>query len=279
MPEDDVATALGELERKLKDLEDELQSVPRGAPGDDALPEVAPPAPALAPNLALGAGASPSRAPLVATVAAPSELLAASAPEPATVADPPPAASPAPVPPDETPSVASAQPDSAGLPSQVEELVRFREQLERSAREFMAEYERVLDSLRATTDAALATATHLSARPAPAKAPDTATAPPQTAPSAGHAGLDGTILDGVVAVEAGPFSNIATLSGFEQALGSVPGVCDVYVRGFQGSRAHIDVTLGQPIALAAELRRTAQVAFTIVHASSGRLSVAIEPGA
>lgn len=236
MPEEDVATTLGELERKLKDLEDELHSVPRGAPADDALPEVAPPAPAQAPNLALGAtGASPSRTPL----AAPAD----------------------------------------GLPDQVEELVRFREELERSAREFLAEYERVLESLRATTDAALATASRLDAPSAPSEAQGTVAAPRQPAPSAGPAGLDATILDGVVAVEAGPFSDIATLSGFEQALGSVPAVRDVYVRGFEGSRALIDVTLDEPIALAAELRRTARVAFTIVQASSGRLSVAIEPGA
>lgn len=257
MPDEDVATTLSELERKLKDLEDELHSVPRGGPDDEGLPPgAAPPAPALIPS-----GAA---RPLVAPVA-----------------------------PSDTSTAASGSTETGSQPGHLAELVRFREQLERSAREFLAEYERVLASLRTTTDAALAATSQLGAAPLgppapgvvsaappnPPAAPETVAAPWARAPSAVYPGLDTTVLDGVIAVDAGPFSDIATLSAFEQALGSVPGVRDVQVRAFEGSRALIDVSLSEPVALGAELRRTAPVAFAITQADAGRLTVAIEPRA
>lgn len=254
MPDDDVATALSELERKLQDLEDELHGGAHVAPDNEGLPGVAPPAPAPATNL-------------------PMETVGA------------------PVTPPDT-SIAASAPNKVGSPTgQLAELVHFRDQLERSAREFLTEYERVLESLRATTDAALAAAYRGAPAPAPASldAVSSASEPPATtdtvadpwppAASTAYAGLDTTVLDGAIAVDAGPFSDIATLSGFEQALGSVPGVHDVHVRAFESSRALIDVTLGQPIALGTELRRTARVAFTITQADAGRLTVAVEPGA
>lgn len=257
MAEDDVATTLSELERKLKDLEDELHSVTHVAPGNEGLFGVAPPAPAPAANL------TPE------TVAAPVALSGTNA-------------------------AASASSEVDRPAGQLAELVHFREQLERSAREFLAEYERVLGSLRATTDAAVEAAAHRTARDAPPATPDAVAvavaapdspAAPDTvaerwppASSAAYGGLDTTVLDGTIAVDAGPFSDIATLSGFEQALGSVPGVRDVHVRGFEGSRALIDLTLDRPVALGTELRRTARVAFTITQANAGRLTVAVEPG-
>ena len=243
MPDQDVATTLGELERKLKDLEDELHSVPRGAPDVEEIPGAAPPAPAVTASVAQR------------TVAAPAE----------------------------TGTVPGAPSEAGGLPGQLAELMHFRDELERSAREFLAEYERVLAGLRAATSqlgaAPLPPAAPVAVSAAPPAAPDTVAEHWPTAPSAAYAGLDTTVLDGVIAVDAGPFSDIATLSGFEQALGSVPGVHDVHVRAFEGSRALIDVTLGQPVALGAELRRTARVAFTIAQADAGRLTVTIEPRA
>jgi len=252
--EDDVATTLSELERKLKDLEDELHSVSPLAPGSEGLPGVAPPAPVPAANL------TPE------SVAAPVALSGTS-------------------------TAASASTEVGGPAGQLAELVRFREELERSAREFLAEYERVLGGLRATTDAAVEAASHRSGPVPPAATPDAVAAASPDSPAApgtvaeswspassgAYGGLDTTVLDGTIAVDAGPFSDIATLSGFEQALGSVPGVRDVHVRGFEGSRALIDLTLGQPVALGTELRRTARVAFTITQADAGRLTVAIEP--
>jgi hypothetical protein len=81
---------------------------------------------------------------------------------------------------------------------------------------------------------------------------------------------------GQVTIDAGPFTDIATLSSFEQALGHVPGTQDVYVRGFEGSRALIDLVLGTPVALGAELRRIAPLGFTITTTRPDHLSISID---
>lgn len=101
-------------------------------------------------------------------------------------------------------------------------------------------------------------------------------APWQPAPTAAPSELEESVMDGAITVDAGPFTDITVLSGFEQALGSVPGVRDVYVRGFEGSRAQIDVTLGQPVALGTELHRFSPVPFAITAVDAGRLSVAVQ---
>ncbi len=265
MPEDDVGTTLSELERKLKELEEELQSSsPAGAP-----PLAVAPAPAPLPPSSGVASAPAPAAPAPAPSAPASLALPAppQPPQPSLPTEPPRAVAPAPVlPPDPAPPVAAPLVQDA----QLAELLRFREQLERSARELMADYERVLEALRITTDAALGVS--------PAPAPPATAAPPAPWKPAPGAGVDGILLDGSIVVDAGPFTDIDTLSGFERALGAVPGVLDVYVRGFEGSRAQIDVTLGRPVALGTELRTTSQVPFTVTHADAGRLAVAIEPG-
>ncbi|WP_354699414.1 hypothetical protein DSM112329_05130 [Paraconexibacter sp. AEG42_29] len=83
---------------------------------------------------------------------------------------------------------------------------------------------------------------------------------------------------GQVTVDAGPFEDISTLSSFEQALGHLPGTQDVYVRGFEGSRALIDLVLGAPVAVGDELRKTAPLGFTITAATSDHLSITIDGG-
>ena len=216
MPDDETAATFAELERKLKELEDELQSASRGTPGHGAAPSH----PALDPP-------------------------AAPAPDPLEVAR-----------------------------LALEELERFREQLERATRELRAEYDRVLGGLRAGLDAAR------QAPAAPANGNGAAAGPPPPVPLAPAGGLgDSTLLDGPISLDAGPFADIATLSGFERALASLPGVRDVHVRLFEGSRAQIDATLDEPVALGGALRRAAPVAFAITPTGPGRLAVAIEPGA
>lgn len=154
-----------------------------------------------------------------------SELTSATpSPPPAPPAPAPPAPAPAP------PPLPAAPPAPlAGLYDQMRELERFRETLEQSARALVDEYTRILEHLRAG-----------------AAAPVSEPAPPPPAPTA-------TLDHGLLTVDAGPFGDIGTLGRFEQALGGLPGVRDVYVRGFEGRRAQIDVELGTPIDLAAEL--------------------------
>jgi hypothetical protein len=286
VPEDDVATTLGELERKLKDLEDELHGGPREVPSTNGAPAVA--APGLAPAVAAPAPAPtpPELAPLQsapAPVGAPSVV--APAPPPAFAPAPPPAFAPAPPPtfaPAPPPTFAPAPPPTFGAtppvparapafppsaqaatpvaPGQLEELLRFREQLEQSAGDLLAEYERVLEGLRALTEAAFA---------APA-----APAPPPAPPMP-----EAALLGGAVVVEAGPFADLPTFSTFEAALRGIPGVEAVRLRGFEGSHALVDVTLTRTLALGAELRASCTVPVTVTASAPGRLTVAVDPAA
>lgn len=238
MAEDDVTTTLDELERKLKGLEDELRGATRGPQTNGGSAQVAP----LEPD---GGEAEPAET-----------ELRPSSPDPSASSSP--------------------EPPEPGLA----QLERFREKLERSARELMAEYDLLLDGLRESAEEALGgpesreiqepepLASRVVAAPAPSPWPRAAAT---DAP-----GLDATVLAGSITVDAGPFRDIATLSSFEQALGDVSGVEDVHVRGFEASRALIDVTLGRPVALGAELRRSAAVPFTVTYAAAGLLSVAID---
>lgn len=262
MAEDDVTTTLDELERKLKGLEDELRGATRGPQTNGGGAQVAPLEP-------VGGEAEP----------------AGSAPRPASP-EPPASSSPEPLA-SASPREPSSVPPAPGLA----QLERFREKLERSARELMAEYDLLLDGLRVSAEEALeapesreikdpeplvARVVHepepLASRVVAAPAPS----PWPRAAATDAPGLDAAVLAGSITVDAGPFRDIATLSSFEQALGDVSGVEDVHVRGFEASRALIDVTLGRPVALGAELRRSAAVPFTVTYAAAGLLSVAID---
>jgi hypothetical protein len=80
-------------------------------------------------------------------------------------------------------------------------------------------------------------------------------------------------------IDAGPFGDIASLSIFEQALGHIPGTEDVYVRAFEGNRAHVDLTLGTPVSLVGQLRKMLPLAFTVAEASAERLVLNIDQSA
>lgn len=264
----DVSATLSELERKLRELERELNATARSA-------DAAPPAP------------------------------------PAAEPTPP----PAPPAPDADTLIAQARARLGTLDSQVDELLRFREQLQRTARELEEEYSRVLERIGApatppaaapppqapppvpgpvrapivpTVDEAALLPNHPAfaqpdqTLPAPAVAPPPAAAPepppPPPAPDAAH---EDRTFDGAIVVDAGPFTDIAALSAFEQGLARVPGAEDVYVSGFEGNRALIELRLSQPVALVREMRQAVPAGFTVTDAAAGRLRLdvtAITPG-
>ena len=265
MPDHDVAAALGELERKLRDLEDELQ----GAPRDMRHRAGAADAPAEAP---------PAAAPVVppgppSGVSAPAPMAFAAAPPPFTPAAPLPPAPPvafvaAPAPAFEP---APAAPAPAPAVDPLEELGRFRDELERAGRAFLAAYDRALTALQSATALAI-TAPEAPVAPAPPVAP-----PPAAPLPPPRASLEEIVLHGTITVDAGPFTDIATLSAFEQAMRSTAGVREVQVRGFEGSCVFLDVVLDRPVALGAALRRAAPVPFTLTQPGPSRLSIAVEP--
>lgn len=309
----DVSATLSELERKLRELERELATA-GGEPQAGATPprdEPAPPAPAPAP--------------------APPEA------EPA----PPPAATGMG---EADRLVAEARARLGGLGTQVDDLLRFRDQLQRSARALEEEYGRLLERIGAPAQAPGAAAptpapteppAHNPLRapivPPPAQAPPfrvapaaqapaaampaappapappvpgapppavaphvngahaPGAAPPPAAPQASGAHVPGasplaasphdeTVFQGPVVVDAGPFTDISTLSTFEQALARVPGAEDVYVSGFEGNRALVELRLGGPVALVREMRAQLPTPFTVTEAGAARLRIEVGAG-
>lgn len=235
----DITSTLSDLERKLEDLETELATV--GDPG-----------------------------------AAPAAPTSPASPLPTTPVEP-----------------------LTGLYGQMAELERFRETLEQSARALIEEYRRLLEHVHvapvappalpvppvvaSSTDGPSITggwaptapvppastlppalpAAEVQPPPPPFGAPAAPAAPPAAAPlPAPAAGADPTV-EGQLTVDAGPFGDIATLSQFEQALGRLPGAQDVYVKGFEGHRALIDLQLASPIALATHLRQVSPLVVTV----------------
>lgn len=119
--------------------------------------------------------------------------------------------------------------------------------------------------------------------PAPAAIPEplppaVAAGMPSGAPVAapqGGAQHDETSFVGAVVVDAGPFTDITTLQAFEQALARVEGAEDVYVRSFEGDRALIDVRLSNPVPLVQLLRNQLPMPINAREAGNGRLTVDI----
>ena len=269
----DVSDTLSDLERKLRDLERELSSV-----GHDPVRPPAPPA----------ATPAPAPAPAATPSAQTTDVL-----------------------------VNEARERLGGLDAQVDELLRFREQLQRSARELEAEYARVLSRLGAPSagaaPAAAPVAEPLRAPIAPpeyqplpagyqpppaaavepvlAPAPYAPVAPPvphgvmlppppslPVAPPLGAASPhDAVSFEGPVVIDAGPFTDISGLSAFEQGLATLPGVQDVYVSGFEGNRALVEMRLGSPIALVAAMRSALPSPFTVTEAGQGRVRIDVHP--
>jgi hypothetical protein len=100
---------------------------------------------------------------------------------------------------------------------------------------------------------------------APAPAPVTPSVPPTVS---AH---EDAMYEGAITLDAGPFTDIAALSTFEQALAHVPGAEDVYVSGFTGNRALVELRLSRPAALVREMRAVLPAAFTVTDAAANRL--------
>jgi hypothetical protein len=173
----------------------------------------------------------------------------------------PPAAEPPPPPPPPPPA-------AGAIEAQLEELLRFRDQLTEAATKLVEDYSRLLEQIsRAAGEA-----------PAPA-------APPPPTPSAGHVTFpvpppaapspESALHSGNVEIEAGPFADIAELAAFEQAVRRVPNAEDVVVPTFDGGRAVVELRLAAEMPLVFELRRASDRAFDVEHSEPGRLVLAM----
>jgi hypothetical protein len=81
--------------------------------------------------------------------------------------------------------------------------------------------------------------------------------------------------EGAVTVEAGPFTDIEQLKGFEDALASVPGVEDVEIRTLERDSALFDVFVSVPTALIVELRQRASDALHVTDTADSSVRVTI----
>jgi hypothetical protein len=173
--------------------------------------------------------------------------------EPARVEEPPPPPPPPPAPPSRNP-----------LQDQLDELLRFRDQLTEAANRLVEDYTRLVEQLERVAQAP--------APPTPAAGHLTFPVPPPAPPS-----TEGTLFSGQVVVEAAPFDDIGVLAAFESALRSIAQAEEVHVRSFDGGRAIFEVRLGGEAALVFELRRASDQGFDVEHAEPGRLELAMHP--
>ncbi len=81
--------------------------------------------------------------------------------------------------------------------------------------------------------------------------------------------------EGTVVVEAGPFADVAQLSAFEDVLGAVPNVADVYIRTFEHNRAHFELSVVAPTPLIVELQARSAETLNVVASGDSDLKLDI----
>ena len=275
----DLATMLAEMDSRLQQLQRELEEVAvpitrRGVPPyatgrpvvkptrsasaqvDEGLEEMQRGgAPAAPPPAAPPPAAPPPAAPTPAPPRGRERRTTAVSGEPATAPAPRPAASAAPVPTPET-------------------LVRHTIlEAEREAQRIVEDARARIAAIGARTRAQLEQSL---AQPAAAAAPALASAHASAgAPVRPPSSAEDRVYDGAVTVEAGPFDDVAQLQAFQDALGSVPGVEEVYIRTFERYYAHFELRIARPTLLIAELRTRTPDPLRVVDATSQDLRLEI----
>jgi len=186
-----------------------------------------------------------------------------------------PVAGPPPMPPYRAPVPQAPEPPPSGLQDQLDELLRFRDQLSEAASKLVEDYSRIIEQISRVAADAPAPVLPLPAPPPPTPAAGHATfpVPPPAAPSA-----ESTLFSGHVAIHAGPFEDIATLAQFEQALRAVPHAEEVAVRKLKDQRAVVDLQLAAEVPLVFELRRASERTFDVEHVGEGRLDLTVHTG-
>lgn len=187
----------------------------------------------------------------------------AAAPYAAAPPAPAPAPSPAPV----------AAPASAARSSASEAVVR------QTILEAEEEARRVVDNARdriAEIGARTRALLEHSLGAAPEPAPETPPAPTRRRRAlAPRATPEQRSYHGAVTVEAGPFADVGQLDEFEDALASVPGIEDVYIRTFERYYAHFELSIAEPTSLIAELQARVPEQLRLIDAGDRELRLEI----
>lgn len=186
------------------------------------------------------------------------------------------------------------RPSEAQL-SSLAELRRFRDRLERFAKDLASEYDALLSRvMTGLTSAAPSPAAHAepaaqpgtSTRAAPPLSPTPPAPPvepPPTTPSAPVPAApapspEEALFEGRIELGVGPFYDIASLSAFERRLAGLPHVAEASVRRFEASHAVVDVRLAAPVALVLELRRAGETDFNVREVADGRILLTFDDG-
>jgi hypothetical protein len=289
----DVTGTLAELERKLRELERELTSIGRRRElaGATAAPEAA--AEASAPTsgrlvdeaLEPPVPSEPAGSGQPVKFVRPLESARQAALRESPRHDESPASEPQ-APPEQGERV---RPSEAQLAS-LAELRRFRDRLERLAKDLASEYDALLSRVMTGLTSASPPATYApaaqppaSALPTPptgpvAPAPVVEARPPVAPPPPPPPSPEEALFEGHIELGVGPFYDIASLSAFERRLASLPHVAEASVRRFEASHAVVDVRLAAPVALVLELRRAGETDFNVREVADGRILLTFDDG-
>ncbi|HZT92304.1 MAG TPA: hypothetical protein VFA05_09720 [Gaiellaceae bacterium] len=158
--------------------------------------------------------------------------------------------------------------------AQVEELLKLRRTLGRNMRSLVAEVEQVVARVDAPGPQPPAPGAGAAHTAEPSSAADV-----RSAPEAQERREEDGLFDRQIELDAGPFTDFASLSAFERALASLPKVEDVYIRRFEGDRATIDVTLAEPTPLLDDMTERLPYRLDVQSAVPDRISLTVSSAA
>jgi len=88
---------------------------------------------------------------------------------------------------------------------------------------------------------------------------------------------EGELFDTAIELDAGQFGDLGSLTAFEQALATLPGVSEVYIRGFEAGRATIDLSLHAPTPLLEEMTERLPYVLDVASQGTGHISMTVQP--
>jgi hypothetical protein len=86
-----------------------------------------------------------------------------------------------------------------------------------------------------------------------------------------------TLVGPLLALDAGPFHELADVMLFEHALRELPNVTDVYLREFERERAQVEVSVAQPVRLVEDIAARLPFSVDVTPGDAGRATLTVYP--
>jgi hypothetical protein len=96
-------------------------------------------------------------------------------------------------------------------------------------------------------------------------------------PQTPAAGPPATLVGPLLALDAGPFHELADVILFEDALRELPNVTDVYLREFEQERAQVEVSMAQPVRLVEDIAALLPFSVDVTPGDAGRATLTVYP--